>query len=185
MPERALLPESIADRERVLAMDDWVTRELVAAYFRNARYGDSDNKLAAAKNAWRFGSILHQTSPGGVPALARIIWPHVLMKAEFITLALQGLDLAESVHQMRERQAQTLIDMLEGGAFLGGFDYPTLADLSAYPLIRIPELMGFSGGVTAYRMKPLISEWLDRIEAVLAIEPPLIPRHFQKPHIVI
>ena len=62
---------------------------------------------------------------------------------------------------------------LADGPFLGGLQQPTLADLSAYPIIAFPYRFGLQGDID-WRGNPSIANWIKAVEEHLPENPFLV-----------
>lgn len=167
-----LLPSNNDERDKVLALDQWVSHHLIPGNFRNfPGTGVTPRRIL---NAWRLGQVLHKTCHGGMPLTLQASWPLVLGQVKFLkelrAMTDQSIPLVQANTQLREG----FIERLEGGPFLGGLSQPTLADLGAFPQFVAPYMAGLQGAEEILDYPEIIS-WLQRVRAYLTDTPPLIP----------
>ena len=109
----------------------------------------------------------------------RVSWAFLIRRAKFLHRMVDKLDLDEPLWDMHERLADELIAHLGDGPFLGGLSTPSLADLSAYPIIVFSHLMGLHGRIV-YLEKPELVAWCKRVQAHLPDNPLLVPDDYLK-----
>lgn len=158
------------DKETVMAIDKWVSDQLIPARFRAAVEWPSP--INAIRNGWKLARAVNNATP--MPWFVRFMWPVFIRRAPFIKHMVNELDLSESSEAMHTRLAEEFVEHLAGGPFLGGFDHPSLADFSAYPLIVSAYLMGMHGK-SMYLQQPAIVEWCKAVQAYLPNNPLLVP----------
>jgi len=169
-PEKPILGSSDAERETILNIDNWVSAQLLPARFRVALHWDSS--WDALRNGWLLASAMHNSIP--IPWYLRVMWPLLIKRAGFLHRRVNKLDLEEPLWDMHERLADELTAYLSGGPFLGGLPTPSLADLSAYPIIIFSHLMGLHGR-NVYLERLEIVAWCKRVQAHLPDNPLLVP----------
>jgi len=169
-PEKPLLGANDDEKETIL-----VSTQLLPARFRVALHWD--NAWDAIRNGWLLASAMNNAL--AIPWYLRVTWPWLVKRAGFLHKIVNKLDLEEPLRDMHERLADELTGHLAGGPFLGGLAAPSLADLSAYPIIIFSHLMGLHGRIV-YLERPEIVGWCRRIQAHLPDNPLLVPEDFLK-----
>jgi hypothetical protein len=91
---------------------------------------------------WDLSHVLEVTTPCGVPMWFRVAHALFVHKAPFINQAIRTTNLALTDEEWRGVVANEFVGLLDGGPFLQGSKAPSLADLSAFPLIALPLLRG-------------------------------------------
>lgn len=129
--------------EQVLSADQWVTDVLIATAFRIS-LGVNDPFGTQMKKRWQLSDALNKTIPNKVSILFRIAHLLFVHRAGFLQQAINSTDLSQTNEQWCESVAQEFTALLAGGPFLCGSLRPTLADLSAFPQIVVPQLRGES-----------------------------------------
>lgn len=169
-----LLPDDPAEREQLLALDNWVSRRLIPGHFR-AFTGVGWNKKRI-ENAWILSHVMNLTAHGGLPWILRKLWPLVIASQGFIKHMLAMTDQHLPLPEARRVLFQEFIQHLNGGPFLGGRDTASMADFSAFPVFAVPYMVNFHGSddIAQY---PEILTWLARVEDQLGEKkPPLLPQ---------
>ncbi len=165
-----LLPREGPERERLLALDAWVTQRLIPGSFRHYPGEGVDRIL----NGWKLSRVMSHTANGGLPWPLRFAWPWIVPRVPFVRSLLaqadDGLPLRES---KRALYAEFLAHLGEG-PFLAGRSTPSLPDLAAYPQFALFHAIGFRGGDEVLE-HPALVDWLARMGPYLEGEPPLIP----------
>ena len=166
-----LLPESGAERDPLLKLDDWISQRLIPASFRLFP-GPGLDKY---RNGWKLGSVMGQTAEGGLPWLLRAGWPALVTRVGFVKRLVAQADDGLPVAESKRKLYDTFCGHLEGGPFLCGRDAPSMPDLAAYTQFALFWAHGFHGGrdILDY---PEIMGWLERMKPHVSGEPPLIPR---------
>jgi glutathione S-transferase len=172
-PEKSIMGG--AQREEVLAIDDWVSEHLIPARFRAAVQWEST--FDAIRNGWTLSTAVNAGTP--IPKIVRLLWPFFVRKAGFIVDMVKQLDLNESMPDMRQRLCTEFVTHLADGPFLGGLVQPSLADLSAYPTIVAGHLMGMRGKSAMLEHKAVI-DWSRRVQTTLPDNPLLVPDYLLK-----
>ncbi|MEM6638271.1 MAG: glutathione S-transferase family protein [Pseudomonadota bacterium] len=169
-PERPILGDNDADSKRILAIDNWVSDHLIAARFRAAV--EWERPWDSIRNGWRLATAVHNATP--IPFAARLLWPFFVKRAPFIVRMVNAMDRSEDLHTLRGRLCREFIDHLNGGPFLGGRTRPSLADLSAYPIIIFAHLFGLRGA-SPFLANETVLAWCTRVQSTLPRNPLLIP----------
>lgn len=165
-PEPAILPADPAARDKIMKIDDWISDQLIPARFREAVIWT--NTLNSLRSGWRLAQIVHGGTP--IPLSWRLMWPFGVSKAPFILDMVKHFDPNESMQAMRERITDELEAHLGEGPYLGGEQQPTLADLSAYPILISGYLMGLHG-VATWPKRPNLVAWMKRVQSHLPANP--------------
>ena len=178
-PEQPLLPTDQAERTRILEIDQWISDALIPSMFRAAREWQS--WFNSITNGWKLSRAVSDATP--LPAFVRLIWPFGVKRAPFIVNMVDQLDLTESMDDMVKRLQNEFVGHLEGGDYFCGRSEPSLADLSAYPIIVNGYMMGMRTK-TFLLERPEILEWAKRMSSHLPSNPLLVPDKFIKRRIV-
>ncbi len=174
-PERPLLGKDAVERQTILAQDRWISDVLIPSRFREVV--DWTNSWHAIRNGWRLAAVVNSGTP--LPRFVQLIWPFAVKRAEFIVRMVDGLDRNEPMPVMRRRLASEFVARLSGGPFLGGTSVPSLADLSAYPILLSGYMIGMEGE-HAFLERPEIVEWMRRVQSHLPDNPFLAHPKFLK-----
>ena len=170
-PDRPrLLPADGPERERLLAIDSWVSNHLIPGSFRSYP-GDGMNHIL---NGWKLSHVMASTAQGGLSLWLRAAWPLIITRVGFVrrrvAVADDGLPVRESMLELYDEFLAHLGD----GPFLGGRDEPSLPDLAAYPQFALYNITGFRGDDDILE-RPALMEWLGRMRPYLNGDPPLMP----------
>ena len=164
------MPSDGQERERLLAIDSWVSNHLIPGSFRSYPGVGIDRIL----NGWKLSYVMTNTARGGLPLWLRAAWPLVIGRVGFVrrvvAMAEDGLPVRESKRKLYD----DFVARLEDGAYLGGRDVPSLPDLSAYPQFALYYATGFRGGDDILD-QPELMAWLGRMRPYVEGEPPLVP----------
>ncbi len=174
-PDNPMLPDNADQRERILEIDKWVSESLIPSMFRGAC--EWQNTFNSITNGWKLSNAVSDATP--LPGYVRLIWPFGVKKAPFIVNMVKQLDLTETMDDMLHRLQNEFVGHLEGGEFLGGQSAPSLADLSAFPIVVNAYMMGMrtNGFVLD---KPEVNAWAKRVARYLPDNPLLVPDKFLK-----
>lgn len=174
-PENPILPASKEDRQKVLNIDQWVSDKLIPSMFRGAcEWQSSVNSIT---NGWKLARAVNHSTP--MPIYVRLIWPFGVKRAPFIVDMVKRLDLSESMDDMQLRLQNEFVSKLEAADFLGGQSQPSIADLSAFPIVVNAYMMGMRSKIFLLD-KPEIKAWAIRVSDYLPTNPLLIPDKFLK-----
>ncbi|MEM8800125.1 MAG: glutathione S-transferase family protein [Pseudomonadota bacterium] len=165
-PERPYLGADEDDRARIFAVDDWVSNRMIPARFREAL--DPDNKWRATRNGWRLAQVVNGGTP--IPLKWRLAWPFVLKKAKFIQDLANTTDRNQPIAEMRSDILNELEAHLADGPFLGGRKTPSMADLSAFPILVSGYLMGMVGPF-GWLDRPKLVQWAKAVQSELPTNP--------------
>ena len=69
-----LLPAQGEERDRLVAIDDWVTNHLIPGSFRSYP-GEGLNRVL---NGWQLSRVMANTADGGLPWYLRAAWPLII-----------------------------------------------------------------------------------------------------------
>jgi glutathione S-transferase len=168
--EPRLLPQKGEQRDRLMAIDTWISNHLIPRSFRYYP-GEGLNRVL---NGWKLSSVMGKTARGGLPLPLRAAWPLLIKRVAFVRRLIEqaedGLPLEESKRKLYEE----FVAQLEGGPFLAGRSEPSLPDFSAYPQFALYYMVGFRGG-DAILERPELMGWLKRMRTSLEGSPPLLP----------
>lgn len=168
--ERSILGQNEESANNILAIDNWVSEQLIVGRFRHAV--EWENSWDSIRNGWKLSRAVSDATP--LPAYVRVIWPFAIRKAKFIVNMVNELDLSESMADMRQRLCDEFVGHLAGGPFLGGESSISLADLSAYPTVVSGHLMGMHADSPMLKNEAVIA-WCRRVQAQLPKNPLLVP----------
>jgi len=169
-PDRPLLPQDPAQRQKVLEIDRWVSDSFMPSIFRSAV--DAPDNLAFKLRAWRLAQLVSSTTP--MPETVRQAWPDGIRNAPFVKALAETLDRSESLREMQTRLMGELIAHIGDGPFLGGMERPTLADFSVWPQLVFGYMGGLEEQVSAAAI-PEVKAWLSAVYAHLPENPTTIP----------
>jgi glutathione S-transferase len=170
-----LLPPPGAERDRLLEIDDWVTRRLIPGSFRSYP-GDGINLF---HNGWQLSRVMNQTARGGIPLVLRAAWPLLIRRVGFVRRLISQADDGRPIGESKRQLYAELVERLGEGPFLGGRNEPSLPDLAAYPQFALYWSLEFRGGADIEE-SPALMQWLARMRPYVSGEPDLIPRHVRK-----
>ena len=169
-PEIPIMPADEAARAEVLAVDQWVSESLIPTIFRRAV--EWENPIYSIQNGWKLARAVHNASP--LPWYARVLWPLAVKRAPFILRMVGELDLTESIAERITRMQKEFAEHLDDGPFFAGQSKPTLADLSAYPIVVSSHLMGMKT-MGSLIDDPVLASWSRRVQTHLPDNPLLVP----------
>jgi glutathione S-transferase len=172
-PDRPMLPDDESERSRILAIDYWISDSVIPSIFRGAcEWQSSFNSIT---NGWKLSRAVSNATT--LPWYVRLIWPFAVKRAPFIVNMVKRLDLTEPMDEMMLRLQTEFIEHLGGGDFLGGRSKPSMADLSAFPIVVNGYMMGMRGKVFLLDRSE-IKEWGKRVSDHLPENPLLVPDKF-------
>jgi len=175
-PERPrLLPASGEERERLLAVDDWVTNQLIPGSFRSYP-GEGINRIL---NGWKLSYVMTNTAQGGLPLMLRAAWPLIIKRVAFVRRLLAQADNGLPVREAKLKLYDEFLAQLGEGPFVCGRSEPSLPDLAAYPQFALFYAHGFRGGEDILE-RPQLMAWLGRMRPYLEKDPPLVPPAIRK-----
>ncbi|MGF1604884.1 MAG: glutathione S-transferase family protein [Rhodothalassiaceae bacterium] len=172
-PEPPMDGEDEVDAFKIRDIDAWVSDMLIPSRFREAV--DWEDTPTALKTGWRLASIVHAGTP--LPLHWRLLWPLAVRQAPFIQEMVNDLSRSEPVATMRRRLMDEFEAHLGEGPYLGARKRPSLADLSAYPVLISGWLMGL-GRSFAWLERPAILAWMERVQSHLPANPLACPDRF-------
>jgi len=165
-----LLPGDSRERERLLAIDRWISDHLIPGSFRSYPGVGIDRIL----NGWKLSHVMAHTAQGGLPLWLRAAWPLFITRIGFVRRLLALADDGLPVRESKRKLYDEFVAHLEGGPFVGGRETPSLPDLSAYPQFALYYMTGFRGGEDILE-HPELMAWLGRMRLYVDGEPPLVP----------
>ena len=169
-PENHLFGNNEEQRERILALDSWVTDNPILAMFRTVYEAKMTARFRHV--AWRLAAIVSSQSP--LSDEVRAAWPDFLKTAPFIHHMINCVDTSETLSQMHARIAKELVSHLKEGPFLGGLEQPSLADFALYPQLVFGYMVGIEQDLLA-AMEPSLNKWLQNMKPHLPKNPLLVP----------
>ena len=168
--DRNILGCSDEAADKIMAIDRWVSDQLIVGRFRHAV--EWENTWDSLRNGWKLARAVNDATP--LKLYIRWIWPFAVRRAGFIVDMVNALDLNESIADMRQRHCDEFIKHLGDGPFLGGEQAISLADLSAYPTIVSGHLMGMHADSPLLKNEHVIA-WCRRVQEELPKNPLLVP----------
>jgi len=142
-PDRPrLLPREGPERERLLAIDRWVSDRLIPGSFRSYPGSGIDHIL----NGWKLSHVMANTARGGLPWMLRAAWPLIITRVAFVRQAIAQADNGLPVREAKFKLYDEFLAHLGDGPFVGGRDTPSLPDFAAYPQLALYYFTGFRGG---------------------------------------
>lgn len=173
-PQRpALLPADLDARRRVREIDDWVSETLIPVVFR-IMLAAGEPLRARIRNRQRGARVLHATVPAGVPLPLRVFYPLLITRPRFIQRLLAAAEPSRPLAALLAAIREDLRRHLGDGPFLAGQPNPTLADLSAYAQLALPDLAGYDRA-DHFVQDAKILGWFERVGLRLAGAPSLLP----------
>lgn len=172
-----LMPSDKAHAQEVKEVDQWITDTLIPSVFYSVYPELNSSCLHNISNTMRLGYCVSKTTRSGLPRGLRYFWPYFIRKAGFIRNMVTSARTNGSASQNRKAALDYLENKLEKRSYLAGTDYPTLADLSAWPQIVVPHRLGLKG-FDDYLQYPNILRWVNSIDPLLGGSqelPPLVP----------
>lgn len=169
-PQNPIMPSDEDAKAKILAIDSWISDSLIPTIFRRAVEWESS--WYAITNGWKLSRAVSDATP--LPWMVRLLWPFFVKRAPFIVHMIKGMDLTESMADRVARLKRGFVARLEGGPFLGGQSTPTLADLSAYPIVVSGHLMGMKVK-NSMLDDPIILRWSRDVQSHLPENPLLVP----------
>ncbi len=169
-PENPLLGNTQEERESILALDSWVTDNLILATFRTAYETEMSAKFR--HTAWRLAAIVSSQTP--LSDEVRAAWPDLLKMAPFIQHMMADVDTSETLSEMHTRIALELIENLKGGPFFGGREQPSLVDFAIFPQLVFGYMVGIEQNLMA-ALEPSLNSWLNNVKSYLPDNPLLVP----------
>lgn len=168
--DRNILGHSDEAADKIMAIDKWVSDQLIVGRFRHAV--EWEKAWDSMRNGWKLARAVSHATP--LKAYVRFIWPFAIRKAGFIVDMVNKLDLSESIADMRARHRDEFLAHLGDGPFLGAEERISLADLSAYPTIISGYLMGMHADSPMLKNDTVIA-WCKRVQEELPQNPLLVP----------
>lgn len=169
-PENPIMPADTSAKAEILSIDRWVSDSVIPAHFRRAV--EWENPIHSIQNGWKLARAVHDATP--LQWYARVIWPFAVRRAPFIVHMIRGMDLRESIADQITRLQKEFVEHLQGGPFFAGQSKPTLADLSAFPVVVSGHLMGMKTRRSLLD-NPDINSWSKRVQSHLPDNPLLVP----------
>mgnify|MGYP001811639504 CR=1 FL=1 len=172
-----LLPTDSAEREKVLAINDWVTDRLIPIVFRIPQ--EPGFNVSRISNGWKLSHVMAQTAHGGLPKLVEWAWPWILATQPFLKNELAKADPHLSLAEVKAKLHSEFVAKLEQGPFFGGRSQPSMADVAAYPQFLLPFMVGMDDA-DYFLDFPEVVSWLKAMEPFMRGSPPLLPDVVQK-----
>lgn len=169
-PEKPIMPADQPARAEILAIDRWISESLIPTIFRRAV--EWENPIYSIQNGWKLARAVHDATP--LPWYARVLWPLAVKRAPFIRRMVGELDLTESIADRFTRMQVEFVERLSGGPFFASQTKPTLADLSAYPMVVSGHLMGMKT-MSSMLDSPVVVNWSRQVQSHMPDNPLLIP----------
>ncbi len=175
-PAVPILPPSRAEREKIMALDHWVTDRLIPSGFRLVV--DWPSMSIGLRNGWRLSRAVDETTR--LPRWVRFLWPVLLRRAKFIVALVDTMDRTQSLAQYQQTIIKEFVERLDSGPYLGGRNEVSLADLSAYALIVYSHRFGLQGN-TAWMENAVVAEWAAAVDKHMPDNPFLVDDKWLKP----
>ena len=169
-------PLLFGDKQNILEEDEWVSNRLIPGVFR-CLLGHGDSFFSRAQKRWRASHALNATVEDGVPFWFRIVHLLRIHKIPFIVRLINATDRTVSNNELRQQLTEEFEQRLSGGPFLGGVDQPSLADLSAFPMVVVPYLQT---GKQLFLQSPIIEQWVMRMQQLMPRHTELLPSEIRK-----
>jgi glutathione S-transferase len=172
--ERPLLPNNELC-SAIQQTDTWVTKRLMRGLFR--QFVDWDRLIDSLRNGWTLAQIVHEGT--ALPPWVRVAWPVGLRRTDFIIKYANSMDRTQPLAVMRQELTDEFLRRLGNGPFLCESAVPTLADLSAFPVITAPQLLGLDGD-SIFGQELRVRDWAARVARHLPPNPLPCADHFIK-----
>ncbi len=169
-PENPLFGDTPEERASILALDSWVTDNLILAVFRTAYEAEVNAKFRHV--GWRLASIVSSQTP--LSDEVRAAWPDLLKIAPFIKHMMTEIDSSETLSEMQTRIGIELIQNLKGGPFFGGREQPSLVDFAIFQQLVFGYMVGLEQDLMA-ALEPSLNGWIRRVKQYLPKNPLLVP----------
>ena len=173
-PSPPVLGADAGERERILAIDRWVSERFIALSFRH--HVDSGGRIVEwLRNGQRMGAVNHETCRG-FPRPVVWVWPLLLRNAAFVRKGARHHARHATLREANAAVREELLRQVAAGPFLGGLSEPSLADLAAYGQLVKLHAAGLEG-YPDFAADPPVAAWIRRLESRLPVapEPPLVP----------
>ena len=177
-----LVPDDKQIRQNVYIADQWVTNTLIPSLFYSVYPQCNASLFESISNTLRLGYCVSQTTTNGLPMGMRFLWPLFIRHARFIRHMIAPTVRQGSAQNYRISTLSYLEEKLENVQYLAETKEPSLADLSAWPSIIVPDKMGLTG-FDDLNNYPNITRWVKDIESMLVgvkNSPPLVPETLLK-----
>lgn len=168
-PGSQLSGNSASERADILAIDDWISEQLIPAMFRIVV--DWPSIPAGLGNGWKLARAVNKATP--IPFWIQCLWPAFLRKARFIVAMMDTQDRSLPLQQYQQNKIDEFIRLLNGGRFLGGRSQPSLADVSAFSVIVFPYRFGLKGDAN-WMDNEEIMRWIRAVQAGMPPNPFLV-----------
>ena len=165
-PKPRILGKTPDARDEILKLDHWVTNRLIPTRLRENI--DWYRYFSGWGNGWRQARIINSTTP--IPWYWRYAWPIAIQRAPSVWKEMEKIDRRQPLDALWYDVLEELEDHLADGPFMGGFKKPTLADLSAYPVLIAPWLMGHNC-LFRWLERDRIIDWMSRVQSHLPDNP--------------
>ncbi len=173
-PEKPLLGANEAERETILAIDNWASDQFIPGMiFRSAVDGEKNDVFK--RRAWRLAEIV--SSGATLPDPVQKAWPDIISTAPFIQDMVSKLDRTEPLLAMQQRLVMELAAHLGEGPFLGGLSAPSLADFAIYPQIMFNYQVGLIKDLILLQ-HPTLGAWLKNVGETLPQNPWCVDESF-------
>lgn len=164
-PDTPLAGRNETERAKIGEMDDWVSHRFIPSFFRHTV--NNRDLVASVPTGYTLARQMRDTS--GLPLPLFWIWPIVLRTAGFIRHEVRKVRDFRTVEEMDEAMMSDLETYLADGPFMGGFEVPTLADVSAYAQIHSNIALPLRGALD-FRTSDIVNQWMQRVETTLVHE---------------
>lgn len=168
-PGSQLLGNSETERASIIDLDQWISNQVIPGAFRLVV--DWPSISIGLRNGWKLAAAVNRSTP--IPFWVQWMWPVFLRKAKFILAMMDNLDRSQSLEQAQKNTVEEFIRRLAGGTFLGGRDQPSLADLSAFPVIVFSWRFGLQGE-ECWVSSPAVRAWIEAVQQYLPDNPFLV-----------
>ena len=168
-PTGQLFGSSASDRADIIALDQWVSHQLIPVMFRSVV--DWPGISAGFSNGWKLASAVNRATP--IPRWVRWMWPLFVRRARFIAAMVDTLDRSESLQRSHKKIVSEFLHRLGEGPYLGGRQQLSIADLSAFPIIVFPYRFGLKGGAD-WISETRIVNWVSHVQQHLPGNPFLV-----------
>ena len=173
-----LIPEDEPLQREVFRLDQWITDTLIPSVFYSVYPQTGSAFVRSISNAMRLGYCVSKTTTNGLPMGIRFLWPLLLRNAGFVRRIVFPVAEQGTARECRMNALSYLDTTLRDRQYLAGTDDPSLADLSAWPCLVVPDRMKLKG-FDDFKAYENVSRWLNDIDTFMrpaGQAPPLIPQ---------
>ena len=175
--QHPLLPEDPQQRRNVIDIDNWINQCMIPTVFYSIYPQLNSKFFQTVSNTWRLGRCVTATTNSALPPGLWLLWPIFIRQAGFIKQLVAPFKGVITVNEQRSMILDSFEARLSKNDYIAATARPSLADLSAWPLIALPYKLRLNN-MDDFLDYPRIVQWLMRIESQLYVrthQPALVP----------